>query len=202
MVYLITPLNTELNPICHLLALIGAHRIPHVSRMRVKAIVRCLRYVWVIHCVRTAVQSHLHKTFIYNIKFNYGETTYCILLNLWKRTFSYPCLSLKKICPASFRETCQWLKFPLNGIRAHSRIGPVIGLLPLTSGPACLGMAFPPFLVKQLYRCDSVVISSFARTGYITRRWGWLLGRIGYSITHRYPLYLMYYIILHNFALM
>jgi hypothetical protein len=23
---------------------------------------------------------------------------------------------LKKICPASFRETCQWLKFPLNGL--------------------------------------------------------------------------------------
>jgi len=46
-----------------------------------------------------------------------------------------------------------------------------------------------PFLVKQLYRCDSLVISSFVRTGYTTRRWGWLLGRIGYSITHHYPLY-------------
>ena len=33
-----------------------------------------------------------------------------------------------------------------------------------------LGMAFPPFLVKQLYRCDSFVISSFVRTGYTTRR--------------------------------
>jgi len=29
------PLNAELNPICHLLAL-GAHRILHVSRIRVK----------------------------------------------------------------------------------------------------------------------------------------------------------------------
>jgi len=45
-----------------------------------------------------------------------------------------------------------------------------------------LGMAFPPFLVKQLHGCDSVVISSFVNTGYTTRRWGWLLGRIGYSI--------------------
>jgi len=43
--------------------------------------------------------------------------------------------------------------------------------------------------VKQLYRCDSVVISSFVRTGYTTRRWGWLLGRMGYSISHHYPLY-------------
>ena len=36
---------------------------------------------------------------------------------------------------------------------------------------ACLGMAFPPFLMKQLYRCDSVVISSFVRTGYTTDDW-------------------------------
>jgi hypothetical protein len=39
-------------------------------------------------------------------------------------------------------------------------------------------MEFPPFLVKQLYRCNSIVISSFVRTGYTARRWGWLLGRI------------------------
>jgi hypothetical protein len=30
------PLNVELNPICHLLALLGAHHILHVSRVRVK----------------------------------------------------------------------------------------------------------------------------------------------------------------------
>jgi hypothetical protein len=30
------PLNAELNPICHLLALLGAHHIVHVSRIRVK----------------------------------------------------------------------------------------------------------------------------------------------------------------------
>ena len=29
-------LNAELNPICHLLALLGAHHIIHVSRIRVK----------------------------------------------------------------------------------------------------------------------------------------------------------------------
>jgi hypothetical protein len=29
------PLNTELNPICHLLALLGAHHILHVSGLRV-----------------------------------------------------------------------------------------------------------------------------------------------------------------------
>jgi len=32
----LNPLNTKLNPICCLLALLGAHHILHVSRMRVK----------------------------------------------------------------------------------------------------------------------------------------------------------------------
>jgi len=31
--------------------------------------------------------------------------------------------------------------------------------------PACLGMAFPSFLVKQLYHCDSVVISRLWEQG-------------------------------------
>ena len=34
----INPLNVELYPICHLLALVGAHYILHVSRIRVKVI--------------------------------------------------------------------------------------------------------------------------------------------------------------------
>jgi hypothetical protein len=33
----INPFNAKLNPICHLLALLGAHHILHVSRIRVKA---------------------------------------------------------------------------------------------------------------------------------------------------------------------
>ena len=35
-IYSINPLNAELNPICYLLALLGAHHFPHVSRIRVK----------------------------------------------------------------------------------------------------------------------------------------------------------------------
>ena len=31
----VNPLNAELNPICHLLALLGAHHIFHVSGLRV-----------------------------------------------------------------------------------------------------------------------------------------------------------------------
>ena len=69
-----------------------------------------------------------------------------------------------------FCETCQWLKFPMNGLLAQSRVSPAVGLLTLPSGPTCLGMEFPPFMMKQLYCCDAVVISSFVRTGYATRR--------------------------------
>jgi hypothetical protein len=32
----LNPLNAELHPICHLLALLGAHHILHISRLRVK----------------------------------------------------------------------------------------------------------------------------------------------------------------------
>jgi len=34
----VNPLNVELNPICHLLALLGARHILHVSRIRVKGV--------------------------------------------------------------------------------------------------------------------------------------------------------------------
>jgi hypothetical protein len=36
--FLINPLNAELNPICHLLALLEAHHILYVSRIRVNMI--------------------------------------------------------------------------------------------------------------------------------------------------------------------
>jgi len=32
----VNPLKTQLNPICHLLALLGAHHILHVSEIRIK----------------------------------------------------------------------------------------------------------------------------------------------------------------------
>ena len=36
--YVVNPLNAELNPVCHLLALVGARHIVHVSRLRVNAL--------------------------------------------------------------------------------------------------------------------------------------------------------------------
>jgi len=49
----INPLNPELNPICYLLALLGAHHFLHVSRIRVKLLTfRLLMsyiYIWSTH---------------------------------------------------------------------------------------------------------------------------------------------------------
>jgi hypothetical protein len=38
----LNPLNAELNPICYLLALLGAHHILHVSRIRVNITKSCV----------------------------------------------------------------------------------------------------------------------------------------------------------------
>jgi len=47
----INPLNAELNPICHLLALLGVHHFLHVSRIRVKSLTLRLlmSYIYMEH---------------------------------------------------------------------------------------------------------------------------------------------------------
>jgi len=49
------PLNSELNPICHLLALLGAHHILHVSRIRVKSLAPNDIYIYIYVCVCVCV---------------------------------------------------------------------------------------------------------------------------------------------------
>jgi hypothetical protein len=44
-------INAELNPICHLLALLGAHPTLHVNRIRVNYIWHFVIYVWVFTVV-------------------------------------------------------------------------------------------------------------------------------------------------------
>ena len=51
----INPLNAELNPICHLLALLGAHHIFHVSRLRVN------RFVFLTQSHRTVSYGRRSK---------------------------------------------------------------------------------------------------------------------------------------------
>jgi len=46
-VFLFNPLNAELNPIYHLLALLGSHHILHVSRIRVNTVI----YVFLLLCL-------------------------------------------------------------------------------------------------------------------------------------------------------
>ena len=47
------PLNPELNPICYLLALLGAHYFLHVSRIRIKSLtfrlIMSYIYIWSTH---------------------------------------------------------------------------------------------------------------------------------------------------------
>ena len=47
----INPLNAELNPICYLLALLGAHHFLHVSRIRVKLLTlrQLMSYIYMEH---------------------------------------------------------------------------------------------------------------------------------------------------------
>ena len=61
---LINPLNAELNPICHLLALLGAHHILHVSRIRVKKGKSCTLFLdssplrmGTIGCLETSLKN-------------------------------------------------------------------------------------------------------------------------------------------------
>ena len=46
--FVINPLKPELNPICYLQALLGAHHFPHVSRIRVKSLTfrRLMSYIY------------------------------------------------------------------------------------------------------------------------------------------------------------
>jgi hypothetical protein len=37
--WIFNPVNAELNPICYLLALLGAHHFLHVSRIRIKSLI-------------------------------------------------------------------------------------------------------------------------------------------------------------------
>jgi hypothetical protein len=60
--YVLNSLNTELNPICHLLALLEAHHILHVSRIRIKGTV--IKWhgsrISPIHDINRNIQ-HLHS---------------------------------------------------------------------------------------------------------------------------------------------
>jgi len=50
------PLNAKLNPICHLLTLLGAHPILHISRIRVNS--GMLVYTVPVHLLKTFSEQY------------------------------------------------------------------------------------------------------------------------------------------------
>ena len=62
----LNPLNAELNPICHFLALLGVHHFLHVSRIRVKSLtLRLLMsyiYIYVYICMEHPFLMFLDHT--------------------------------------------------------------------------------------------------------------------------------------------
>ena len=54
------PLNAELNPICYLLALLGAHHFLHVSRIRVKSLTLRLLMSYIYIYIYTYIYIHTH----------------------------------------------------------------------------------------------------------------------------------------------
>jgi hypothetical protein len=58
------PLNTELNPICRLLALLGAHHILHVSRIRVNLqIFSAIQYLFFFSDFISRITIFMHSEF-------------------------------------------------------------------------------------------------------------------------------------------
>jgi hypothetical protein len=55
---LVNPLNAELNPIHHLLALVGAHHIVHVTRVRVNVIQVTALLHNIMHFLELLFESH------------------------------------------------------------------------------------------------------------------------------------------------
>jgi hypothetical protein len=59
-IFTVNPLNAELNAICHLLALLGAHHILHVSRIRVKHSINKRREFYEILSLSIYIYIHTH----------------------------------------------------------------------------------------------------------------------------------------------
>jgi len=90
----INPLNAELNPICHLLALLGVHHFLHVSRIKVK---------WKLyHLNSTAWLDHPDWLFFYSLYLCYCSQ----VKKLWDTKISH--ISLVR----------SWLNFHMNNVQS------------------------------------------------------------------------------------
>jgi len=80
----INPLNAELNPICHFLALLGAHHILHVSGLRVNIIIPSMpeSSKWSLS-LRFPHQNHVYTT---SLPIHATHPAHLILLDLITQT--------------------------------------------------------------------------------------------------------------------
>jgi hypothetical protein len=58
----INPLNAELNPICHLLVLLGAHHILHVSRIRVNTGYQAQQLLGATKCIHYLLTHFMEQS--------------------------------------------------------------------------------------------------------------------------------------------
>ena len=85
---IINPLNAELNPICYLLALSGAHHFLHVSRIRVKSLILRLHWTTNFKTFFVSVMNMLLMYLLVSIKVQNGHkkilgSSFKIMLPLW-----------------------------------------------------------------------------------------------------------------------
>ena len=132
------PLNAELNPICYLLALLGAHHFLHVSRTRVK---RALSSITDTHSSLSTVFCRHLLTFISHTS-DYSFIHSIGMCRMWRflavlRSFFHSCLlctfscyaSPPTICPSSLTSSCLlFLVLPLNLVPKFM-YGTLLGIL-------------------------------------------------------------------------
>ena len=68
----INPLNAELNPFCHLLALLGVHHFLHVSRIRVKSLT--LRLLMSYVCIYIYIYIYIYGAPILDVSRSHTTT--------------------------------------------------------------------------------------------------------------------------------
>jgi hypothetical protein len=86
------PFNAELNPICHLLALLGSHHILHFSRIRVKFNEMCMFVsVWTVSRWQNSIVLWLGSGLeVSRVPFAAGARDFLVLLNIHRCSGAHP----------------------------------------------------------------------------------------------------------------
>ena len=71
----LNPLNAELNPICYLLALLGAHHFLHASRIRVKSLTFRLLMIYIYIYMYIYIYIYMEHPFLMFLDHTQRRTT-------------------------------------------------------------------------------------------------------------------------------